>query len=138
MNIGEALDLLRREVRVEDWHDSALHPYYINSWVHLPNGWEVSVGYGSSHLCSNQRKKGIEFGDSPDCEIKIFTPNDGGYWWWSDCDGHDVFGWIPAEIMLKVVDAVATFREGGPCPCPTCVLERDNERRRHGLEVANR
>lgn len=126
MTIADALDLLRREVRVEE-------PGPVNSRVVLPNGWTVSVGYGYIHHCFNNyatsgedpvalalalRDGTRDWSQTPSCEVAIFAP-DGS--WFEPHDSGPAWGDIPADQLLAIVDAVALYRDGGPCPCPDCI-----------------
>ena len=124
LTIGEAFEMLSRELRVKIRDDERM----LNGRIFTPNGWTISVGFGSYHYCSNRQmspfmspmpfKEAIK-GD--DCEIAIFDPNDD---WFVPHGGDQVWGYVSTQTLLKVVDAVALYREGGPCPCPDCVGER--------------
>ena len=122
LTIGNALDLIGRETRVEN---QTLCEGAENSQVHLPNGWCVSIGYGWRHYCANYGwKDRIDcLLDTPTCEVAIF---DAGDTWFVPHADEGTFIWphVPASLLLAVVDAVAMFREGGDCPCPDCVKER--------------
>lgn len=155
--MSEALDLLRREVRVGPrFPDMTRNPHYFGQYVFLPNGWIVSVGYGSGHDCSNRgswwpfsEEQALE---SHDCEVAIFRPD--GSWFAPHADANpeedeamvqalrrmvaelgeeidasdlkpptmrQAWGNVSAGDFLRVVDAVATYQDGGPCACPDCV-----------------
>ena len=109
MTISEALDLLSRETHVEKLDDMV--PRFLLSRVSLPNGWSVSVGYGPTHYC-------VGGPDSPDCEIAVF---DADHHWVYHPGEDQVFGHVPAETLLRVVDAVSQAHRTELCPCPDCV-----------------
>lgn len=119
--IGDALDLLMCEVRV-DCMASCSPGVKDNAHIALPNGWIVSVGFGTCHHCSNYgpRDRDLSILKSPDCEVAVFCAD--GSWF----RPHEVYSWenVPARTTLAVVDAVATYQDGGPCPCPDCVSGR--------------
>jgi hypothetical protein len=128
LTIGQALDLLRRELHVE-----ALTSFDMdtedNAHIALPNGWTVSVGFGTRHHCANYGPpdRFLNIMNSPDCEVAIVRPDDA---WFLPHDasgeeaGRQVWKEVPARTLLAVVDAVATCQEGDRCPCPDCVRER--------------
>ena len=130
MTIGDALEMLERELLVEDKSTYPTPPFQ-NRRITCPNGWQVSCGFGTMHHCRNYAFT-LDWDDvslqdllrSPDCEIGIFEP--GGFWFIP----HHVQIWerVPAPVLLAVVDAVAQYRDGGPCPCPICVSDRMTEK----------
>lgn len=127
ITIGEALELLRREVRVEE-------PGPANSRIILPNGWVVSVGCSYIHNCANHAMPDDDpvelalsllngtrdWTQTPNCEVAIFASD--GTWFEPHGSGPAWFD-VPADRLLAMVDAVGLYRDGGPCPCPDCVCE---------------
>ena len=128
ITVASALEVLSREVPVIPSPQHVPRTFQ-QSVVMAPNGWEVSVGYGFSHHCRNYGPPDpvIVLENTPDCEIALFTP-DGG--WFSpghgdgESDGRLTWDNFPAALILPLVDAVATYRDGDPCPCPDCVRQR--------------
>lgn len=128
LTIGQALDLLGREVEVKDPWGETFPDFgrYENRKIHLPNGWVVSVGFGTRHDCANfgPHDPALDLDRSADCEVALFTPKDE----WFAPHVRQVWGKVSADDLLAIVDAVATYRDGGPCPCPDCVRDRRKAR----------
>jgi hypothetical protein len=131
ISIGDVLELLGRELRVArpplaaDRLPDELAYFdrvWLCQWVHLPNGWVVSVAFGTNAHCSNYGPDdpSLDLFTSPDCEIALFCP-DGS---WFTPHGAQTWPEVAADDLLVVVDAVATYQDGGLCPCPDCVRER--------------
>lgn len=118
MTIGEALELLSRETKVERVRDG---PAFRLARVTLPNGNVLSIGYGTGHYSSMRWKREANFDQTTDIELVIFR--EGERFACLLDEEVSLWGWVPVEHLLRVIDAVALYQEGGPCPCPDCLWE---------------
>jgi hypothetical protein len=119
-----ALELLRREVGV---HDQPImpggSPY---ATVVLPNRWCIGVYYGRIVTYGTLDEPAARWRHevATDAEVALIRP-DGTWLFPHREDGAEAgpMTWlhVPGEVMQRVVDAVAQFREGGTCPCPDCL-----------------
>lgn len=118
MTIEIALELLRREIRVDALVSFDMETEDL-ACIALPNGWTVSAGFGTRHYCRNYGPADAEIDimAAPDCEVAIFRPD--GSWFM-----RQVWPSVPARTLLAVVDAAALAHAGDRCPCPDCVSRR--------------
>lgn len=101
--------------------------------VALPNGWVVSVAFGPHAHCDNSPTnfgslaelewsfadlRGAAWAETTrTAELAIFTPDEA---WFAPHDER-VWGYVGAQDLQRVVDAVGTTHHTGACPCPDCV-----------------
>ena len=90
-----------------------------------PNGYTLSVQYGLGNYCERGNSSGVFANEptdpyaieSPDFEMAIFYPNDGGF---VDIEEREqVLGWIPAWSLPRIMQAMTYFHYGtmtGDCP----------------------
>lgn len=126
MTVAEALELLGREVLVQD--EPRTVGYGRVAQVLPPNQWHIGVYYEQRVLHAD-RAAGPEPGRwqrgvATDAEVDLMRPD--GTWLephMADGNAAGPMTWlhVPGDVLLRVVDAVAQYREGGACPCPDCL-----------------
>lgn len=100
--------------------------------VVLPNGWEVSLCFGPRSHASTARWRDYadfdHYGDpfnsvnwakaAISAEVALVTPEGELF------DAHDetTWGFVDADDLPKVIDAVAQIGQREGCPCPSCTL----------------
>ena len=136
MKLRDALPISREDDRYEFRRGSFQNDSFR---IVFPNKWEMSLGYGTFHLCTNNGPRMLSektlldiaqnyLFDTENIELAIFNERGKYFWAHEDTPFEDSFhtgiwAYIPIELALKVIDAVSMM-PGGLCPCPPCVEKR--------------